>query len=77
MEVKKRPRYAFIPFGFGFRKCSAFKFTYYEVIAALSALLPRFQFEHSDVEKAKNVGKLFNFVTIPSEDLYVKVTKRE
>ena len=57
----------FSPFGYGRRKCPGYVFSYVEVSTFLTILLP--QFIITPVGEAKDVEKVYGFVTSPKNTL--------
>ncbi|XP_006824105.1 cytochrome P450 20A1-like [Saccoglossus kowalevskii] len=72
---RKRHALAFTPFGFaGKRKCPAFRFSYAEICVFLSTLCRKYKFQ---LVEGQTIGRKYGFVTTPSDDVWVTVTKRE
>ena len=67
---------AFVPFGYGRRRCPGSHFAYVEVSVYLTILLQKFTFK--PVGKAKDVGKVDGLVTTPKEPLkfFVSLNKQ-
>ena len=62
---------AFAPFGHGRRKCPGYIFTYVEVSIFLTILLQ--QFSIKPVGEAKDVEKMYGFVTTPKNPLKYRI----
>nr|XP_006824107.1 PREDICTED: cytochrome P450 20A1-like [Saccoglossus kowalevskii] len=74
-RCRKRHALAFTPFGFaGKRKCPAFRFSYAEISVFLSTLCRNFEFQ---LVEGQTIDRKYGFVTTPSNDVWVTVTKRE
>ena len=58
---------AFVPFGYGHRRCPGYHFAYVEVSIILTILLQKFTFK--SVGEAKEVGKVHGIVTTPETPL--------
>ena len=58
---------AFVPFGYGYRKCPGYHFAYVEVSIFLTILLQKFKIK--PVGEAKEVGKVHGIVTTPETPL--------
>ena len=58
---------AFVPFGYGYRKCPGYHFAYVEVGIFLTILLQKFTIK--PVGEAKEVGKVHGAVTTPETPL--------
>ena len=66
---------AFVPFGYGYRKCPGYYFAYVEVSIFLTILLQKFTFK--PVGEAKEVGKVYGIVTTPETPLKFFVSLNE
>ncbi|XP_077978290.1 cytochrome P450 20A1-like [Glandiceps talaboti] len=74
-ETAKRHKLAFSPFGFaGERMCPGYRMTYAEGSVFLATLLRKFKFH---LVEGQNIQRKFGFVTLPSEEIWVTVTRRE
>ena len=66
---------AFVPFGYGHRKCPGFHFAYVKVSIFLTILLQKFTFKPAG--EAKEVGKVHGIVTTPKTSLKFFVSLNE
>ncbi|XP_077997361.1 cytochrome P450 20A1-like [Glandiceps talaboti] len=73
-EVSKRHPLAFSPFGFaGKRVCPGYRITYAEATVCLVALLRKFKFH---LVEGQNIQRKFGLVTLPSDEVWLTVSKR-
>ncbi|XP_070554393.1 cytochrome P450 20A1-like isoform X2 [Ptychodera flava] len=74
-NVAKRHKLAHSPFGFaGKRICPGYRIAYAEGAVFLASLLQQFKFK---LVEGQDIHRKFGFVTLPSDEVWVTVLKRE
>ncbi|XP_077869010.1 cytochrome P450 20A1-like [Saccoglossus kowalevskii] len=74
-NASTRHPFSFQPFGFaGKRKCPGYRIVYAEGAVFLATLCRKFKFQ---MVEGQTVKRKYGFVTMPSNDVWVTVTKRE
>lgn len=75
-EVQKRPGLAFIPFGFGQRKCPGYKFSLFEGLIMTVHVVRKFKILPASKDNY-HIEPNFGFVTKPEKEVWVKLEKRQ
>ncbi|XP_006811848.2 cytochrome P450 20A1-like [Saccoglossus kowalevskii] len=74
-NASTRHPFSFQPFGFaGKRKCPGYRTVYSEGAVFLATLCRKFKFR---MVEGQTIDRKYGFVTIPSNDIWVTVTKRD
>ncbi|XP_077869008.1 cytochrome P450 20A1-like [Saccoglossus kowalevskii] len=74
-NASTRHPFSFQPFGFaGKRKCPGYRIAYAEGAVFLATLCRKFKFQ---MVEGQTIERKYGFVTIPSNDIWVTVTKRD
>ncbi|XP_070558923.1 cytochrome P450 20A1-like [Ptychodera flava] len=74
-QTAKRHKLAFSPFGFaGKRMCPGYRLAYAEGVVLLATLCRKFKFH---LVRNKSIQRKYGFVTLPSEEVFVTIEKRE